>query len=340
MTIDSQFLLVLSALGALNGVLISIYFWILQPFNISNRFLAVLILMISIRITKSVLFYFNPEITKVILQIGLSACFFIGPFLYFYCVSITGDIKERVVKWKLHIGLLFLFAFSINFIYPYQYNVELWGSVFYKLINYVWLFYIVLSGASITPLFKRLFERKRVIQFDDIWVLSVYLGNVIIWLAYFTASYTSYIVGALSFSFVFYLMCLLVVFKARANKAAKPAKYANKSIECTQADDLVNKLEKLMIEKQLYRNANLTMPEVAKYLAVSTPLLSQLLNDNLKKSFSLFINEYRITAAKKLLTGEKTIKMEVISEKCGFNSQSTFYNAFKKITGSTPAKYR
>ncbi len=41
MTIDSQFLLVLSAFGALNGILISIYFWILQPFNISNRFLAV-----------------------------------------------------------------------------------------------------------------------------------------------------------------------------------------------------------------------------------------------------------------------------------------------------------
>ncbi len=54
MSIDTQLLLLLSAFGALNGIFISIYFFILKPTNLANRFLAGMLLMISIRILKSV----------------------------------------------------------------------------------------------------------------------------------------------------------------------------------------------------------------------------------------------------------------------------------------------
>jgi len=84
----------------------------------------------------------------------------------------------------------------------------------------------------------------------------------------------------------------------------------------------------------------MTMPKMAKRLAITTPKFSQLLNDNLNKSFSVFINEYRIEAAKKLLSSENPPKMDEIAEQCGFNSLSTFYSAFKKVTSSTPAKYK
>ena len=340
MTISSQFLLVLSAFGALNGLLLSLYFFTLKPIKISNQFLAGLLLMISIRILKSVLFYFNPEITKTILQIGLSACFFIGPFLYFYCVSKVGKMEEQPLAWPIHLFGLFIVVVGIGLTYPYHANLELWGHVLYKAINYIWLLYILLAGITLRSVFKNFIEKKLSIQDDDIWVLSIYTGNVVIWFAYFTSSYTSYIVGALSFSFVFYLICLLVLFRFRASREKQSIKYANKTIESLQADTLTINLEKLMTEKHVYRNANLTMPNVAKYLSISTPLLSQLLNVNLNKSFSLFINEYRIEEAKTLLAGDKLIKMDVIAEMCGFNSQSTFYSAFKKIAGTTPAKYR
>jgi len=340
MAIDSQILLMLSAFGALNGIFIAIYFFMLKPVKLSNQFLAGMILMVSIRILKSVLFYFNPEITKTILQIGLSACFFIGPFLYLYCASKVGGVEKQRVTWQLHLGGLLIFVLVIGFAYPYQSNPQLWGSVFYKTINYVWLFYLVLSAIILIPTFKKLTEKKSAFLNDDIWLLSVYVGNVVIWFAYFTASYTSYIVGALSSSFVFYLLCLLFVFKFREGRDKAALKYSNKKIISSEAEDLIIQLEAFMEKELAYKNANLTMPVVAKHLGLSSTRLSQLLNDNLNKPFALFVNEYRIAAAQKLLLSEKAIKMEVIAEMCGFNSQSTFYSAFKKITDSTPAKYR
>ena len=54
---------------------------------------------------------------------------------------------------------------------------------------------------------------------------------------------------------------------------------------------------------------------------------------------SVFINEYRIETAKTLLKTNPNLKMEIIAEQSGFNSNSTFYAAFKKVTNTTPAKY-
>jgi AraC-like DNA-binding protein len=196
-----------------------------------------------------------------------------------------------------------------------------------------------MSAFVLLPTAKKMNVQRLSLTDDNTWLLSVFLGNATIWLAYFTASYTSYIVGALSFSFVFLLM-LLVFIKSRESQIKQHIKYENKKIIDTDADSLITQLAEIMQEKELYKDANITMPQVAKSLGISTPYLSQLLNDNCKKPFSLFINEYRIEAAKSLLLEEKRMSMDLIAEQCGFNSQSTFYSTFKKIVASTPAKYR
>jgi AraC-like DNA-binding protein len=298
-----------------------------------------MLLMISIRILKSVLYYFNNEIPETILQVGLSACFFIGPLLYLYYVSKVGCIEKQWVKWQLHLITLFILVAGVGIAYPYQNNHELWGDVFYKVINYIWLLYLIMSAFVLLPRVKKLNYKQLSLVDDNTWLMSVFLGNAVIWLAYFTSSYTSYIVGALSFSFVLLLM-ILVFIKSRESQAKQHIKYENKKIIDAEADNLIETLVLIMQKEKLYTDANITMPQVAKVLGVSVPYLSQLLNDNCNKSFSLFINEYRIEAAKLLLVDEKKMSMEVIAEQCGFNSQSTFYSTFKKIVAATPAAFR
>ena len=69
--------------------------------------------------------------------------------------------------------------------------------------------------------------------------------------------------------------------------------------------------------------------------------ISELLNNELGKSFYDVINEYRVNEAIKLLDEgkHKDYTLEHIAEKSGFNSKATFYRIFKKNTGKTPNKY-
>lgn len=248
------------------------------------------------------------------------------------------QLDKHVLPWRLHLGMLVSVSLLVGGLYPYQSHDALWGML-YRLINYIWLFYILLSARVLIPFFKRLVAHK-VKNREDIWLLSVFVGNLVIWLAYFTASYTSYIVGALSFSFILYLTLLLTFTSKNKSLDEQAKKYVNKAISADEAQQQLAQLNKLMQTQHLFKNANLTLPMLAKQLAVSVPYLSQLLNDNGNSSFADYVNGYRIEEAKKLLREDKRLTMELIAERCGFNSQSTFYSAFKKSTQLTPAKYR
>lgn len=342
MNLDNQLLFFISALGAFNSTILSIYFFLFtKTKNTSNYFLAGLLSVLSIRIWKSLFFYFNPELSKIYLQIGLTACFFIGPFLYLYIISKSPDFQKKKNHWYLRLIILFTIVLVFGIVYPYESNSKLWTNYLYKIINYQWLVFIIISSFKMKSIFIKLKSKKPILSYDEVWVLSVFVGTLFIWLAYFTASYTSYISGALTFSFMFYLSALLIFYRRKKSfiSSEKKEKYSNHKITKEDAVMLLNKIEATIKEKQLHKNPNLTLSQLAKELAIRPHLLSQLLNDNLQKSFPHFINEYRIEEAKKLLTNQRNVKMDVIAESCGFNSTSTFYTAFKKVTHTTPAKY-
>lgn len=336
MQLSSQLLFFFSALGAFNGILLSIYLMTSKPVSVEKRFLAALLLAISIRISKSVWFYFDPDIAKAFLQLGLSACFFIGPLLYFYVVSTRNMLAEQLISWKLHLGLLMALTCYVAIFYPYSRETQMWGQMLYKLINYTWLLYIIFAFPLILPVLKQWFA-KQPLSASNKLLVNVYFGTFLIWLAYFTAHYTSYIVGALSFSFVLYLSILLWIF---TKKQKQEVKYGDKKIDTETEQELTEKLAQLMSEEALFKNPNLTLPQLAKKVQVSVPQLSQFLNDNLEKSFAQYINGLRIEEAKRLLVSDSHLTMENVAELAGYNSQSTFYNAFKQIESCTPASYR
>ena len=341
MNLDNTLLFFFSALGAFNSLVLGFYFLFLAKTNTkANYFLGGLLLVLSIRVWKSLFYYFNPELSKVYLQIGLSACFFIGPFLFFYTSSNTKNNKTNYTNIYTQLAALFIVTLTIGLIYPYHKHPKLWGT-FYTIINLQWLVYILASLFLLKKTFLKLFNYKEKLSYNEAWNLSIFTGVSLIWLAYFTASYTSYISGALSFSFAFYLTGLLLFFKRKNNfiTKTKKEKYAATKIATNQAEEILKKITTVMQKEQLYKNPNLTLPILAKKLNMRPQLLSQFVNDNLNKSFSQFINEYRIEEATQILTSQPNIKIEIVAEQCGYNSKSTFYSAFKKITNTTPAKF-
>lgn len=84
---------------------------------------------------------------------------------------------------------------------------------------------------------------------------------------------------------------------------------------------------------------NISVSAAAQMSHLSERQFNRITKNNFGMSFHETITEYRIRAAKQLLTNTE-ISVEEISNSLGFNNKSTFYIAFKKKVGTTPAKYR
>lgn len=105
---------------------------------------------------------------------------------------------------------------------------------------------------------------------------------------------------------------------------------------------LLEALECLMVEQQLYLDPELSLPKLADYLDTTVNHVSQTINAGLQTTFFDYINQKRVEAAIKLMQSDTTSREAIldIALEVGFNSTSTFYNAFRKVTGQTPGAYR
>lgn len=104
----------------------------------------------------------------------------------------------------------------------------------------------------------------------------------------------------------------------------------------------IRKLMYLLEVEKIYKDSDLSIKFVASKLLLSSRNLSEIINDELKMSFSEFITEFRIKEAQRILSDPKTRDKSVldIAYDVGYNSKSAFNRAFKNITRMTPSQFR
>ncbi len=348
MDFSKQLLFFFSALGAFNGLFLSFYFaFFIKKKSLATYFLSALLFVVSVRVTKSVFLTFYPDISNAFIELGLTACLLIGPFLYLYVRQVVQPRSSYKWSWLVHILPVMVLMSVVAIYYPYFEYYYLWrrnatGTLGWILFSQ-WLAYLLIAIYTIRNAIKKVFSRDEKATSNDFWLVNIVLGIGLVWLAYNTTQYTSYIVGALSFSFLFYLTIIIWFYKRSKNVKLlfdQPTKYANKKIDSVEADKFLYNLNSTILSKELYKNPNLKLIDLAEELSTAPHYLSQFLNDNLGKSFSTFINEYRIDAAKKMLLTNLNYTNEAIGYECGFNSKSTFFTTFKKMSGTTPANFK
>lgn len=348
MEFSKNILFFFSALGAFNGLFLSLYFgFLIKNRNRATYFLAALLFVISVRVTKSVFLTFYPGTSSAFVSVGLTACFLIGPFLYLYTRIALHPQKVQKWNWLLHIVPILIFMTIISIKYPYRSYTHLWWRtpprIFGTLLFTQWTLYTAAAIYQARDNFKRLFNKNVKIATLDFWMINIVTGGFIIWLAYNTTTYTSYIVGALSFSFTFYITLVIWIIKRRKNTLTfltPTVKYANRKIANDKASIISERLGLLFTQQEIHRNPNLKLSDVAEQLEISSHELSQYLNDNIGLSFSNYINTYRIKTAKEIIKTNKLLTLEAIGNECGFKSNSTFYAAFKKNNGMTPLQFK
>lgn len=122
---------------------------------------------------------------------------------------------------------------------------------------------------------------------------------------------------------------------------AKPPveKYEKSSLSAEASARIARKLRAAMQADHLYRDPNLSLWILARHIGASPNYISQTLSEEIGESFFDFVNGYRIAEAKVLLTTTRDTVLMVTYD-VGFNARSSFYNAFKRVTGQTPTAYR
>lgn len=104
--------------------------------------------------------------------------------------------------------------------------------------------------------------------------------------------------------------------------------------------DLMQHLCRLMEEQKPYLNSELKLQEVADLLGTNRTYLSAGIKAATGKSFTWFVNTYRVEYAKELLMRHPEEKISAIWAESGFSTESSFFRTFKAVTGSTPGEWK
>lgn len=101
------------------------------------------------------------------------------------------------------------------------------------------------------------------------------------------------------------------------------------------------KIEELMKTDKLYRTKNLTLDKIAEEVGTNRSYVSRAINQCAKMKFSNYIDNYRITEATSMISGDMdNLSFKQLADYLGYNSVSVFYRSFQREIGCPPGRYK
>ena len=134
----------------------------------------------------------------------------------------------------------------------------------------------------------------------------------------------------------------LKLLKSVRYKKGNFLRYKSSHLSSSRRNEIESILLNYVENSKPYLNPDLKLSDLAKAIDCPVHDVSQVINQNLNKSYHDFINTFRINAVKECLSDPafERYTLMAIGQHCGFNSKASFYRAFKKITGKTPNDYQ
>ncbi|RHX79704.1 hypothetical protein DLM77_12565 [Leptospira yasudae] len=288
--------------------------------------------------------------------------FLIGPSLYIYFNLLL--LKEQIKKRELFFHYFPAFLFFIGFLID-TFLLILRGSdlpdlndkyqgrydIFYGISTMIAFIYLVIILIRILKLFK-----GNVIE--SAWpkhmiaILCIGLSGILINLTIdfrFLFSLYDYFIELYILSLSVLTMVVLYAFIISqiypitfniVSETFQKMSYQRSTLQNIDSEQVSDRLSKLMNDEKIYLESDLTLQKLAMKLNIKSHQLSELLNNNLNKSFFAYVNHFRINESKRLLLSEKDMAIIKIAFTCGFSSLSVFNATFKKEVGIPPSQFR
>lgn len=105
-------------------------------------------------------------------------------------------------------------------------------------------------------------------------------------------------------------------------------------------DSLKLRISQLMERERPYLDSSLKLADLAARLETNRNVVSACINSQWGCSFSQFMATYRVEYAKELIRKHPDMKMTQVWLQSGFTTESSFFRAFKAMTGSTPSEWK
>lgn len=105
--------------------------------------------------------------------------------------------------------------------------------------------------------------------------------------------------------------------------------------------ELFARIEYLMQTEGVYRQNDLTIERLAERLDTNRTYISRAINQQAGKTFSSYVNSYRIDeAVRRLSDVDDDTPLKALAQMLGYNHLQTFYASFQSAIGMPPSKYR
>lgn len=125
---------------------------------------------------------------------------------------------------------------------------------------------------------------------------------------------------------------------AQADQPDSAPKYARAPLADEQAERIGIRLDHAMTQDLVFLDPLLSLQSLARRIAVPSNQLSRFLNERSGLSFFDYVNRWRAQHASALIVRDRCGLLDAAFAS-GFNSKSTFYKAFRREFGQSPAAH-
>jgi AraC-like DNA-binding protein len=113
------------------------------------------------------------------------------------------------------------------------------------------------------------------------------------------------------------------------------------TVQSADIDSLLNRIHDVMDREKPFLSSDFSLDDLVSILEVPKNQVYLCLNEEMNMKFTDLRSQYRIEHAKKMLLDmdKRNITIEAVGIESGFPTRSSFYRAFKTVTGITPTEF-
>lgn len=368
----TSILAIILCIGLTQGLVFASILWRKSDQGrIANKYKAVLLIVLSYGLLNQVLRLFGIGYYDAWYHLTLDLNWSYGPLLYLYVkAQTTLDFKfSKTDRWLLlPIAIQVIcsvFVRSQNFYWDGTRESLSWlgfyGYVYwmnYSSVPIIASLLLIYFAVKSLKLLRKLSPDE--IDVDNfkwvknlVMIFGVYYSVVLIILVADLTIYTStvskdYFYFTRFYYYPFFIgMAILIYWFGissiiRTDQRVLKVRKKLSDQELEQLEYLAEKLKILMKEHKLYKDPELTLTSLSEKLEIKPYLLTKTLNEILHRSFTDYINEFRVNEIVQLVKNPSNDKYTLLSlaYDAGFNSKSSFNRAVKKFLGISPSELK